>query len=74
MSGAGKVLVGAIEGDAAPKVFIPQLLDLFEAGVFPFDQLITHYDFENIEDAVADTASGAAVKAVLRMPEASPAS
>jgi aryl-alcohol dehydrogenase len=68
ISGAGKSFIGAVEGDAVPQVFIPRLLALFQAGQFPFDQLITTYPFEKLEQAIADTASGAAVKAVLTMP------
>jgi len=67
VSGAGKTLVGAIEGDAVPQVFIPQMLALYQAGLFPFDELITTYAFEDIEQAIADTQSGASVKAVLTM-------
>lgn len=67
VTGAGKTLIGAIEGDAVPQVFIPQLLALYQAGVFPFDELITTYAFEDIKAAIADTQSGAAVKAVLTM-------
>jgi len=68
VTGAGKTLVGAIEGDSVPQVFIPQLISMFQAGTFPFDQLITTYPFDQIETAIADTKSGAAVKAVLTMP------
>ncbi|MGA1838267.1 NAD(P)-dependent alcohol dehydrogenase [Herbiconiux sp. 11R-BC] len=68
VSGAGKTLVGAIEGDSVPQIFIPELLALFQAGLFPFDELITTYPFDEIEKAISDTASGAAVKAVLTMP------
>ncbi len=68
VSGAGKTLVGAIEGDSVPQIFIPELLALFQAGLFPFDELITTYPFDEIEKAIADTQSGAAVKAVLTMP------
>jgi aryl-alcohol dehydrogenase len=68
VSGAGKTLVGAVEGDSVPQIFIPQLIDLYKAGTFPFDELITTYPFDQIEKAIADTASGAAVKAVLTMP------
>ncbi|MBS42649.1 MAG: NAD(P)-dependent alcohol dehydrogenase [Nocardioides sp.] len=67
VSGAGRNLIGAIEGDAVPQVFIPRLLDLYRAGLFPFDQLITTYPFAELEQAIADTQSGAAVKAVLTM-------
>ena len=44
------------------------MLSLYEAGLFPFDKLITTYPFDQIEQAIADTASGKAVKAVLVMP------
>ncbi|MET0448201.1 MAG: NAD(P)-dependent alcohol dehydrogenase [Aeromicrobium sp.] len=67
VTGAGKTLVGAIEGDAVPQVFIPQMLSMYKAGLFPFDELITTYAFEDIEQAIADTQSGVAVKAVLTM-------
>ncbi|TIC83947.1 NAD(P)-dependent alcohol dehydrogenase [Nocardioides sp. GY 10127] len=67
VSAAGKSLVGAIEGDAVPQTFIPRLLDLYRAGDFPFDQLITTYPFSDMEKAIADTASGVSVKAVLVM-------
>ena len=67
VTGAGKTLVGAIEGDSVPQVFIPQLIGMYQAGNFPFDELITVYPFAEIEKAIADTRSGAAVKAVLSM-------
>jgi aryl-alcohol dehydrogenase len=68
VSGAGKSFIGAVEGDAVPQKFIPEMLALHAAGKFPFDQLITTYAFEDIEQAIADTQSGKAVKAVLVMP------
>lgn len=68
ISGAGKTLVGALEGDSIPQVFIPQLVALYRAGVFPFDDLVTTYPFDQIEAAIEDTRSGATVKAVLTMP------
>ncbi|MGO1949995.1 MAG: NAD(P)-dependent alcohol dehydrogenase [Mycobacteriaceae bacterium] len=69
ISGSGKNVLGAIEGDAIPQTFVPQLIELYKAGQFPFDELVTTYPFEEIEQAIADTASGKAVKAVLVMPE-----
>lgn len=67
ITGAGKTLVGAVEGDSVPQVFIPKLLAMYKAGDFPFDELITVYPFAEIERAIEDTKSGAAVKAVLSM-------
>lgn len=65
----GKTVHHLVQGDAVPRTFLPVLLDLHARGDFPFDSLIRIYPFEQIEQAVADTRSGATVKAVLRMPE-----
>lgn len=64
----GKSLQGIIQGDALPQLFIPELIEHYKAGRFPIDRLVRVYDFDDIEQAFADSASGAAVKAVLRMP------
>jgi aryl-alcohol dehydrogenase len=65
---SGKNFYGVVEGDAVPQIFIPQLIAMYEAGMFPFDRLITTYPFAEIDRAIADTKSGAAIKAVLVMP------
>ncbi|SDC19365.1 NAD(P)-dependent alcohol dehydrogenase [Streptomyces prasinopilosus] len=62
-----KTLMGVVEGDSVPDVFVPQLLDLHLQGRFPFDRLVRFYDFDRIDEAAADAASGAAVKPVLRI-------
>ena len=62
----GRSLRGIIEGDSVPDVFIPRLIDLYKQGRFPFDKLITYYDFEDINKAVDDTEQGKVIKAVLR--------
>lgn len=66
MSG-GRVVRGVVEGDADPGVFIPRLIELYQAGRFPFDRLIAFYPFEAIGQAVADGESGRVVKPVVRM-------
>jgi aryl-alcohol dehydrogenase len=48
-----------------PKLTIPLLVDLYADGRLPLDRLVTHYPLGHINEAVADTESGAAVKAVL---------
>jgi aryl-alcohol dehydrogenase len=55
-----------IEGDAVPQTFIPQLIELWRQGRFPFDRLVTSYDFADIEQAFADSAAGRTIKPVLR--------
>src|SRR5271169_6891762 len=66
---AGRIVRGVIQGDSQPDQFIPHLVDLFVAGRFPIDRLITFYDFAAINQAVADAVGGAALKPVLRMPQ-----
>jgi len=61
----GRSIRGIHQGDSNPDVFIPLLVDLFMAGQFPFDRLVSLYPFDRIADALADSASGAAVKAVV---------
>ena len=63
----GQRLSGAIEGDAVPKLLIPQLIDLWRAGRFPFDRLLRFYDLQTINQAVADSISGETLKPVLRI-------
>jgi len=55
-----------VEGDAVPQDFIPRLIDLWDAGLFPFDELVRTYPFDQIDRAFADSASGETIKPVLR--------
>lgn len=61
----GKTIRGSIEGDAEPQDFIPRLLEWHRTGRFPVERLITRYPFSEINSAVADAMSGAAIKPVL---------
>jgi len=63
-----KTLRGVVEGDSVPDVVVPQLLDLYMQGRFPLDKLVRYYDFDQINQAASDTASGDAIKPILRMP------
>ncbi|SIS02629.1 MULTISPECIES: NAD(P)-dependent alcohol dehydrogenase [Pseudomonas] len=62
----GRTLRGIIEGDSVPKVFIPQLIELWRAGRFPFDRLVKYYALEDINQAVADSESGVVLKPILK--------
>jgi aryl-alcohol dehydrogenase len=64
----GRVIRGIVEGDSVPDVFIPQLIDLYLQGRFPFDKLVNFYDLEQINQADADSSGGGTLKAILRMP------
>lgn len=61
----GRSLVGVIEGDAVPQEFVPRMLDLYRQGRFPFDELITTYPFEAINEALDDAHHAKVTKAVL---------
>ena len=63
----GRKALGIIQGDAVPQKFIPKLIRLYQAGVFPFDRLIQFYDFGEINRAIADARRGVTIKPVLRM-------
>ncbi|MEH0420782.1 NAD(P)-dependent alcohol dehydrogenase [Streptomyces sp. B21-083] len=65
--GFGGSVRGVVQGDSVPQLFIPQLIDMYRAGIFPFDRLLSHYDFDDINTAVADTRQGKAIKPVLRI-------
>jgi aryl-alcohol dehydrogenase len=61
----GAKVIGIVEGDSDPDVFIPELLALHREGRFPFDRLITTRPFSEINEAIAAQAAGEAIKVVL---------
>ncbi|WP_435064617.1 NAD(P)-dependent alcohol dehydrogenase [Halobaculum sp. EA56] len=65
----GRTVTGIVEGDSNPSEFIPDLIELYRQGKFPFDEIVTYYDFDDIEEAVADSESGETIKPVLRVSE-----
>jgi aryl-alcohol dehydrogenase len=63
----GRRLKDIIQGDAVPQTFIPQMIAWHQAGQFPFHRLITYFDFQNINQAIADATQGDTIKPVLRI-------
>ncbi|MFC3607249.1 NAD(P)-dependent alcohol dehydrogenase [Stutzerimonas tarimensis] len=63
----GKSIRGIVEGDSVPQRFIPQLVDLYLQGRFPFDKLVKFYPFEAINQAAEDSEKGVTLKPVLRI-------
>jgi aryl-alcohol dehydrogenase len=63
----GRTLRGIAQGDSIPQVFIPKLIDLYRAGLFPFDRLVRFYEFGEINQAVADAQRGDVIKPILRI-------
>jgi len=63
----GRKTLAVIQGDAVPQRFIPKLIEWYQAGRFPLDRLVTFYDFDDINRAIADAKRGDTIKPVLRM-------
>ncbi|WP_221624871.1 NAD(P)-dependent alcohol dehydrogenase [Burkholderia cepacia] len=63
----GRTVRGSIMGDAAPSVFLPKLVRLFQEGRFPVDRMYRFYPLQDINQAVDDIRAGLTVKAVLTM-------
>lgn len=62
-----KKVRGVLIGDTIAKYHLPNLIEFYKRGEFPFDQFIKYYDFENINQAEADSISGEVIKAVVVM-------
>ncbi|MER8073404.1 NAD(P)-dependent alcohol dehydrogenase [Streptomyces sp. NPDC094034] len=62
----GQSLQGIIQGDAVSSLLINDLAQLYRAGRFPIDRLLSFYDFSDINTAFEDAVSGRATKAILR--------
>jgi aryl-alcohol dehydrogenase len=58
---------GIIQGSALPNTFLPKLIDLHQQRRFPYDRLLSIYDFADINQAFADTKAGKAIKPILKM-------
>lgn len=62
-----KKIMGVVQGDVISETFIPTLIEFYRQGRFPFDRLIKHYDFADINQAVEDSEQGRTIKPVLRI-------
>jgi aryl-alcohol dehydrogenase len=61
MSG-GCVIRSVVEGGADPHIFIPQLIEYYCAGRFPFDRLIRSFDFADTAHAIEQGETGKVIK------------
>ena len=62
----GRNIKGIVMGTAVPDVFIPQLVELYKLGRFPFDKMLKFYNFDQINQGVEDSVKGKALKVVIR--------
>ena len=63
----GRTLTGVIAGSSRPRLFIPQLIDLYLAGRFPMDRLIEVQPFDDLAKAFDASRNGQVIKAVLKV-------
>jgi aryl-alcohol dehydrogenase len=66
---SGKTVRGTIEGDAAPRDFIPRMIAWYREGKLPLEKLVTTYAFADIDRAASDLKAGRVLKPVVRMEE-----
>ena len=63
--GRGVTISFILEGDSVPHLFIPELIELWRVGAFPFDRLIKEYPFAEINTAFDDSERGDTLKPVV---------
>ncbi|GAM05477.1 NAD(P)-dependent alcohol dehydrogenase [Novosphingobium sp. MBES04] len=71
LMGGGRRVMGILGGDSDIATFLPELMEHYRAGRFPFDRLIGHFAFADINAAIAASESGEVIKPVLRISEES---
>lgn len=62
-----KSMIGVIEGNSNPKLFIPKLIAYYKKGLFPIDKLMTFYSFDEINQAFEDTKKGKVIKPIIKI-------
>lgn len=65
MDFTGKSILNILEGATDPQVFVPQMIQWWQDGKFPFDKLIETYPMTEINQAEQDSLSGKTIKPVL---------
>jgi len=62
-----KDIRGNHQGSSIPELFIPQLIDLWRRGEFPFDRLLSRtYRLSEIDQAMVDMERGEVIKPIIR--------
>ena len=64
-----QALLGTVFGSCSPRVEIPNLLRLYEAGMLEIDRLITQeYTLDQVQNGYDDLAAGTNVRGVVAFP------
>lgn len=53
-------------GNTVPELFLPTLLEFWQRGQFPFDELTKSYSLDEINVAIAEMESGVVIKPLIR--------
>ena len=61
----GLRIVGTNQGDANPRVVIPQLIELYRLGRLPIERIVQTFEFGAINEASAASLDGSVIKPVL---------
>ena len=61
----GRQVRGAVEGDSVPQLLIPRLLELWRAGQFPVEALVSTFAATDLDDAMRAMRLGQVVKPVV---------
>ena len=61
----GATARGTHQGDSVPRIMIPRLIQLWKEGMFPFDKLLTTFEFEKLHDALDEVHAGRVIKPLL---------
>ncbi|RSL40495.1 hypothetical protein CEP54_016104 [Fusarium duplospermum] len=69
---SGKTLLGSVQGDAIPPIYILQMIKWYREGIFPIDKLTSFYKAEDFNLAIQDMKSGKVVKPILFRMDAVP--
>lgn len=66
---ANRSVKGVLMGDSIPQFAIPKLIEFYKEGKFSFNKLVKFYKFDEINEASADSNSGATIKPILIIDE-----
>ena len=62
-----QALLGTVFGSQSPRVQVPNLLNLFEAGELKIDEIITQeYSLDQVQQGYEDQAAGTIVRGVVK--------
>ena len=62
---SGRQYIGAVEGDATPFRYVPQMIQWYREGKFPIDRLVKYFSADDFETALKEMHNGETIKPVL---------